>query len=178
MSNEYDPGQAPTATFPAVPGPAQPRQEYVRLHEDGTARPAADNPQPDGTPRYTSNGFTQAERSARAAGQKGNLRNYFLTGDSKLDPDSEQGKALAPSQADPLSVASLILAFFIPIAGFITGLMAFDEAKKNQRRVHGSAITGVVIGGLGTIAWTLFWIVTIFVMVSAANAVNSYPYGG
>src|SRR5882762_6212315 len=67
MSNQYDPGQAPTATFPAVPGPAQPTQEYVRLHEGGTARPAADDRQPDGTPAYTGNSRPRTAPPAAAA---------------------------------------------------------------------------------------------------------------
>jgi hypothetical protein len=67
MSNQYDPGQAPTATFPAVPGPAQPTQEYVRLPEGGTARPAADHRQLDGTPAYTGNSRPRTAPPAAAA---------------------------------------------------------------------------------------------------------------
>ena len=34
------------------------------------------------------NGWTAEERAARAAGQKGHLRNWLATGDKTLDPDS------------------------------------------------------------------------------------------
>ena len=166
MSNQFDPGQAPTATFPAVPGPARPEQEQV-----------TDNSQPDGTPRYTSNGFTAAERTARV-GKSNVVRNWFTTGDKTLDPDSEQGRALAPAIYDGWSVASLICAFFVPLAGLILGIVAFAEAKKNHRRVHGTAIGGVIVGALGSIAWTLYWVVVIIAWVSLSNAVTSYPYGG
>ena len=167
MSNQYDPGQAPTATFPAVPGPAQPEQEQI-----------TDNSQPDGTSRYTSNGFTSGER-ARRAGGRGPVYNWFTTGDSKLDPNSEQGRKLAPAMYDGWSIAGLCLAVFVPIVGLVLSIVAFAEAKKNHRRVHGTAIGGLILSALGCIGWTLYWIVLIFVMVSAANAVSSYPsYGG
>jgi hypothetical protein len=177
MSNQYDPGQAPTATFPAIPGSAQPRQEYVRLHEGGTARPAADDHPADSRPP-AGNGFTQAERDARAAGKKGNLRNWFTTGDAKLDPNSEQGKQLAAAEYDGWSVASLITAFFVPLAGLILSIVAFAEAKKNHRRVHGTAIGGFIVGALGSLAWTLYWVVVIVAWIALANAVSTYPSGG
>jgi hypothetical protein len=67
MNTPHDQSQAPTATFPAVTGPAQPTQEYVRLPEGGTARPAADDRQPDGTPAYTGNSRLRTAPPAAAA---------------------------------------------------------------------------------------------------------------
>ena len=166
MSTPYDPGQASTATFPAVPGPAQPEQEQV-----------TENSQPDGTPRYTSNGFTSGER-ARRAGGSGPVYNWFTTGDRKLDPNSD-GQKLAPAMYDAWSVASLCLAVFVPLAGLVLGIVAFAEAKKNHRKVHGTAVGGVILSALGCIGWTLYWIVIIYFWVSLSNAVSGYPsYGG
>jgi hypothetical protein len=131
-----------------------------------------------GQPRpQAGNGFTQAERSARA-GKSNAVRNWFTTGDARLDPDSEQGKALAPAVYDGWSVSSLITAFFVPLAGLILSIVAFAEAKKNHRRVHGTAVGGLIVGALGSIAWTLYWVVVIIAWVSLSNAAASYPYGG
>jgi hypothetical protein len=139
-------------------------------HTPGQPTPSQPRPQ-------AGNGFTQAERSART-GKSNAVRNWFTTGDARLDPDSEQGKALAPAIYDGWSVSSLICAFFVPLAGLILGIVAFAEAKKNQRRVHGTAVGGVIIGALGSIAWTLYWVVVIIAWVSLSNAAASYPYGG
>lgn len=163
MSNQYDPGQAPTATLPAVPGPAQPEQEQV-----------TDNSQPDGTPRYTRAGFVREER----AHGSGPVYNWFTTGDSKLSPNSEEGKALAPAMYDGWSIAGLCLAVFVPIAGLVLSIVAFAEAKKNHRRVHGTAIGGLILSALGCIGWTLYWIFVIYAMVALSSAVSGYPYGG
>jgi hypothetical protein len=158
---------------PADPDQTQqyPQQQPQPLREDG-------NRQPDGTPQYTSNGFTQAERNARTVGQKGNLKNWFTTGDAKLDPNSEEGRKLAPAIPDGWSVASLITAFFVPLAGLVLSIVAFADAKKNHRRVHGTAVGGFAVGLLGSIAWTLYWVVVIVAMAALTNAVNSNPYGG
>ena len=57
-------------------------------------------------------------------------------------------------------------------------IVAFADAKKNHRRVHGTAIGGFVVGTLGCIAWTLYWVVVIVAFAALTNAVNSNPYGG
>ena len=170
MSNQYDSDQ--TQAYPA----SQAATETFRP-SPGFAQRGQDS-QPDGTPRYTSNGFTAEERSARSAGQKGTIGNWFRTGDSKLDPNTEEGRKLAPAEYDGWSVSSLICAFFVPLAGLILGIVAFAEAKKNHRRVHGTAIGGVIVGALGSIAWTLYWVVLIVAWISLTNAVNSYPTVG
>jgi len=196
MSTPHDQSQATftpadqvsTQTFAGGPALAQPAAEYRRQGGGTQPRPAAPagtgftqaqpgDVQPDGTPRYTSNGFTAEERDARA-GRSNAVRNYFTTGDSKLNPDSEKGKELAPAIYDGWSVASLICAFFVPLAGLILGIVAFAEAKKNHRRVHGTAIGGVIVGALGSIAWTLYWVVLIVAWISLSSAVSSYPYSG
>jgi len=138
---------------------------------------APGQPTPSQPRPQAGNGFTQAERSARA-GKSNAVRNWFTTGDAKLDPDSEQGKALAPAVYDGWSVSSLITAFFVPLAGLILGMVAFAEAKKNHRRVHGTAVGGLIVGALGSIAWTLYWVVVIVAWISLSNAAASYPYGG
>ena len=53
--------------------------------------------------------------------------------------------------------------------------MAFAEAKKNQRRVHGTAIGGVIVGALGSIAWTLYWVVVIVAWISLSNDGGQLP---
>jgi hypothetical protein len=188
MSTPYTPAdEGATQAIPAYtagPGFAQQAatqgfaQEQVRTpgpSADFTQRAQA--AQPDGTPQYTSNGFSAEERAQRARGH-GPVYNWFTTGDKTLSLDSEQGKALAPPVADGWSVAGLICAFFVPLAGLVLSMVAFADAKKNHRRVHGTAIGGFVVGALGSIAWTLYWVVVIVAFAALTNAVNSNPYGG
>jgi hypothetical protein len=196
MSTPHDQSQAtftpadqvPTQTFAGGPALAQPAAEY-RWQGDGTQpRPAAPagagftqaqpgDVQPDGTPQYTGNGFTAGERGQAPRGH-GPVYNWFTTGDKTLSVDSEQGRALAPAIPDGWSVAGLICAFFVPLVGLILSIVAFADAKKNRRRVHGTAIGGFVVGALGCIAWTLYWVFVIVAFAALTNAVNSNPYGG
>ena len=172
--------QVPTETFkPMPPRFADESTQAIPAHAPG---PVPGQPlHADGTPAYTSNGFTAQERAARPAGSNsghGPVGNWLRTGDSKLNVDSEQGRALGPAIPDAWSITSLILAFFVPLAGVIVAFVAFGEAKKNQRRVHGTAIGGFFVGLLGSIAWTLYWVFVIVAMAALTNAVNSNPYGG
>lgn len=94
MSNQYDPGQAPTAAFPAVPGPAQPRQEYVRLHESGTARPAADDHPADSRP-LAGAGFAQPQPEQPDGSGPADTSSSLASGQRAAVPQ------LAPAQGQP-----------------------------------------------------------------------------
>lgn len=171
--------QAPTETFaaaaqgPAFAAPAAGQRQWYAQPEPDPVAPV----QPDGTPRYAGTGFTAEERAQRARG-RGPVYNWFRTGDGKLSLDSEQGKALSPAIPDGWSVAGLICAFFVPLAGLILSMVAFADAKKNHRLVHGTAVGGFIVSILGCIGWTLYWIFVIVAMAALTNAVNSNPYGG
>jgi hypothetical protein len=172
---------APTETFePMPPGYAEgpgyaqepSRPEYVRLSQGNAGHPA--------DARQGGTGFTAGERAARSGGGSGHgpVGNWIRTGDSKLNVDSEQGQALAPAIADGWSIAGLITAFFVPLAGLVLSLVAFADAKKNQRRVHGTAVGGFFVSIAGCIIWTVYWVIVIVAMAALTNAVNSNPYGG
>jgi hypothetical protein len=136
---------------------------------------AAPRPQPDNdTPRPASNGWTAEERAERRAKQ-GSIGNWFQTGDKHTDPKST---ALAPAEYDGFSIAGLILAFFVPIAGLILSIVSFAEAKKNHRRTHWTGITGFIVGALGCVAWTLYWVVVIAALIFVTSAATTYPTGG
>jgi hypothetical protein len=165
---------APTETFEPMPpgyaeGPGYAQGQGVPGRNFGQERA-----RPSGT------GFTADERAARSGGGSGHgpVGNWIRTGDSKLNVDSEQGQALAPAIADGWSVAGLITAFFVPIAGLVLSLVAFADAKKNQRRVHGTAVGGFFVSIAGCIIWTVYWVIVVAAMAALTNAVNSNPYGG
>ena len=66
-----------------------------------------------------------------------------------------------PSVHDGLSVTSFILAFFLPLIGFILGWVAVVSAHRDGRRASGLAVSGLVIGGLITGIITLVIVVTV-----------------
>lgn len=179
QTQAYPASAAPTETFQPLtpdpsftPGPgfaqAQPGPQWYAQPRPGPAAPPAGN------------GFTAQERAVRSGGNSGHgpVGNWLRTGDSKLNVDSEQGRALKPAIADGWSVAGLICAFFVPIAGLILSMVAFADAKKNQRRVHGTAVGGFFVSIALSLVWTLYWVIVIVAMASLSNAASSYSYGG
>ena len=150
MSYQYDPGQAPTATFPAVPGPAQPEQEQI-----------TDNSQPDGTPRYTSNGFTAEERSQRGRPVLGNAET--------VSPDDRS--AWPRALTDGLATWSLIASLFgFSVIGIILGSIHVSNAHKLRQRASGVGAWGLGLGIAGLVAEVLLIIVIIAAMASVSSA--------
>lgn len=73
------------------------------------------------------------------------------------------------------AIASLVLSLFgISLIGLILGYSARTEIRNSQGRVGGDglALAGIIIGWIGTIGWTLFWVL---VFVAAAMS-DSYYY--
>jgi hypothetical protein len=169
----YPAGQARTETFePMPPG-------YAEGPGFGQGQPAPGRNFAQEHARQAGTGFTAEERAARSGNSgHGPFGNWLRTGDGKLNVDSEQGRALKPAIADGWSVAGLICAFFVPLAGLVLSLVAFADAKKNQRRVHGTAIGGFFVSIAGCLIWTIYWIVVVVALAAVSNAANSYTYGG
>src|SRR5215470_6373285 len=90
------------------------------------------------------NGWTAEERAVRAA-RKGSVRNWLVTGDKHLDPDSERGRELAPAIHDGLAIASFVLVFFFGPGALICGILSLAEARRERRRASGLAVAGIII---------------------------------
>lgn len=73
--------------------------------------------------------------------------------------------SLRPSVHDGLSITGFILAWFIPLIGFILSWVAISTAHRDGRKASGLATAGVILGGL----FTLIIVIVIIVAVSSAT---------
>jgi hypothetical protein len=79
------------------------------------------------------------------------------------------------AQPSGKAIASLVLSLFgISLIGLILGYNARTEIRNSQGRIGGDgmALAGIIIGWIGTIGWTLLWVL---VFVAAAMS-DSYYY--
>lgn len=72
-----------------------------------------------------------------------------------------------PSRHDGLAITGFVLAFVLPLIGFILSLVSVVTAGREGRRASGLAVAGVVIGGLATA-------VVIIVIIAAAVAASHH----
>jgi hypothetical protein len=77
----------------------------------------------------------------------------------------------ASAKINTLAIVSIISAFFLHLAGIITGIIALVQIKKTGQRGRGLAITGIIVGGLGLLVWiTLTILLVLAATVAAAEA--------
>jgi hypothetical protein len=146
-----------------------------------TTNPTTQSGRPDDETRVrqappAGNGWTAEERSARAA-RGGSIRNWLLTGDKQLDPDSEKGRKLAPAIHDGLAIASFVMVFFFGPGALICGILSLAEARRERRRASGLAVAAIIISVIEGVIVAAF----IAFLIASAIFVNSqltYPNGG
>ncbi len=68
---------------------------------------------------------------------------------------------LKPSQHDGLAITSFILAWFVPLIGFILGWVSIATAHREGRRPSGLATAATTIGAIGVVAVIIVVIVLI-----------------
>lgn len=77
--------------------------------------------------------------------------------------NSNQRRPLrGPSVHDGLSITGFVLAFVLPLIGFILSWVAIAAAHRDGRRTSGLAVAGLVIGGL-------ICLVVVVIVAVAAN---------
>lgn len=76
-------------------------------------------------------------------------------------------ETLRPSVHDGLSIAGFILAWFMPLIGFILSWVAISTAHRDGRKASGLAVAGMILGGL----WTVI-IVIVIIAVAASHTVD------
>ena len=76
-----------------------------------------------------------------------------------------------PQGRSGLAIAGFILAFFLPLIGFILSLIAIFKTGAGKAAGRGLAIAGTIIGLLGTIGW----VVTIAAVFFVANSTVADP---
>jgi ABC-type Fe3+ transport system permease subunit len=76
-----------------------------------------------------------------------------------------------PSIHDGLAITAFILAWFMPLLGFILGCVSIGSAHRDGRNASGLAIAGAVIGGLATV---IIVIVIIAILGSQPDALQQY----
>jgi hypothetical protein len=85
---------------------------------------------------------------------------------------SAQGYA-APGGEDKtnvLAIVSLVSAFFVSLAAVICGHIALSQIKKTGEKGRGLAIAGLVLGYLGLIFGTIFFVVIIITTLAALDS--------
>ncbi len=80
----------------------------------------------------------------------------------------------APSVHDGLAVTSFVLAFFLPLIGFILGWVSIAAAHRDGRRASGLAVAGMVIGGLATVVIVIAVIAVASAAGSSTDQMNAY----
>ena len=155
----------------------------------GTARarmasyPATQQGRPDDDTRAwqtapAGNGWTGEERAARAA-RKGSVRNWLVTGDKHLDPDSAKGRELAPAIHDGLAIASFVLVFFFGPGALICGILSLAEARRERRRASGLAVAGIIISVIeGVIVAAIIAFLIISAIFVSSQVATFNPNGG
>lgn len=124
------------------------------------------------------NGWTAEERAARAA-HRGSVKNWLMTGDKHLDPDSEQGRQLAPAIHDGLAIASFVLVFFFGPAALICGILSLAEARRERRRASGLAVAGIIISVIEGVIVAAIIAFLIFSAIFVTSQVATFnPNGG
>lgn len=90
-------------------------------------------------------------------------------------PPAEDRSTWPRAGHDGMAIASLCTSFFVPVLGIIFGGVSISAAHREHMRASGLAIAGLVIGIIGSVVWTLYWLIIIIAAISAASAP---AYGG
>ena len=91
----------------------------------------------------------------------------------KPNSSSSHSSFLSQPETSTLSIIALILAFFIPIAGFILGFSARKEIDRSNGRKtgRGLATASIWLGGLGTIG--IIVLVTLMIIGANGSSIDS-----
>jgi hypothetical protein len=88
-----------------------------------------------------------------------------------LNPEEDsQASDVSKTKTSSLAIIALIMAFILPIVGFIAGIAALTTIKKNKQSGRGIAISAIVISSINTI---IIAIIAIFIIIIAAVDTNS-----
>jgi hypothetical protein len=83
--------------------------------------------------------------------------------------------APTPLKTNVLAIVALISAFFVPLAGIITGHIALSQINKTGQPGRGLALAGTVLGYVFTGIFIIIIVVTIIIIGAASNAGYSTP---
>lgn len=81
-----------------------------------------------------------------------------------MQPDTNYAALPQPNKTNGMAIAGLVLAFIIPLLGFILSIISLGQIKKRGEGGRGLAIAGIVIS-------SLFMIFTVFAFLSILLAV-------
>jgi len=74
------------------------------------------------------------------------------------------------ADADGPAIAGFIMAFIIPVAGFILGAVSQNQAKRRGLRQSGLATAAMVLGA----AFTVIEVLAVIVIIAAAHKTGGY----
>jgi hypothetical protein len=82
------------------------------------------------------------------------------------------GYGYAP-KTNTLAIVSLILAFFVSVAGVVCGHIALSQIKRTGEGGRGLALAGVIVGYVITGFWVLYFVAIIVIVVIGAASGSS-----
>jgi hypothetical protein len=91
-------------------------------------------------------------------------------------PQQPYGGGYQPGYTPPtngMAIAALILAFVFPPLGIVFGIMGRNQIKQSGESGDGMALAGIIIGGVFTALFVLFFVFFIIVGIAASSAVGS-----
>jgi hypothetical protein len=124
--------------------------------------------------RAVSAPVTQAAQSPEL-GDPGLPERIFMPDDQPHKPNREfssepvNGNSSAPAESSALDIVALVLAFLIPPAGLITGIMAFRQSRARIGKATGLAFAATIVGGALTLLSVVGLIVALIAIQSSAD---------
>lgn len=186
------PGQGstqPTAAYPTAPVPGAPAGDADATSpyaapaagQDGagTSAPGGAYAQPGGSyPPAAGSSYPQPGGSYPPAGgasypQPG--AGYPAGGYAQAPYASGQYQPPASSRTDGVSIAALITGILgTGVVAIVLGVLGLRRTKRNGTQGRGLAIAGLVLGGLGVLAWVVGGIAVVAAINAHGNQLSEY----
>ena len=136
-----------------------------------------------GAQGYGAQGYGSQGYGSQGYGQPGHEAQGYGAGYGAPAYGGQGGYGPVPGYPPPapwgrptntLAIVSLVLAFVFPPAALITGVMARKQIRRTGEEGDGMALAGVIIGGVVTAIFVLFFLFFVIALASVGGAAGSY----
>jgi hypothetical protein len=96
---------------------------------------------------------------------------------ARIEAPSSSGEGASVARTNPLAVASLVSAFFVPIAAIVLGHLALGQITRSGEQGRGLAVAGLVLGygAIALLAALVIGSVAFLLVVSATHFAFAAP---
>jgi Domain of unknown function (DUF4190) len=90
---------------------------------------------------------------------------------ARIEAPSPSGEGASVARTNPLAIASLVSAFFVPIAAIVLGHLALGQLARTGEQGRGLAVAGLVLGygAIALLAALVIGSVAFLLVVSATH---------